>query len=384
MRVVHVIARLNVGGPAAIIDALCRSSHDVEHIVVAGSAGLEEAEWRTLRGSSVEVVDLPKLGPAIAPLADAAALAQLVGILRRLRPDVVHTHTAKAGLVGRAAALAVGAGARVTGRSVGPALVHTFHGHVLHGYFGPSITRGYVRLEKVLARRTDALIAVGGRVREELVAAGIGSPSQYVVIPPGVAAPTGPGRDAARVALGLSPDVRVVALVGRLTSIKRPDRAVQVAARLAGDGRPVVLLVAGDGELRAQTEALARRQGVDARFLGWVADVGAVLDAADLMLLTSDNEGMPVGLIEAAHAGVPVVATDVGSVAEVVLDGVTGRVVATDVGCLADACTELLGDPALRRRLGRAAVLHATAVFGVPSMIDAHRQVYNRVLATRR
>jgi glycosyltransferase involved in cell wall biosynthesis len=280
----------------------------------------------------------------------------LVAELRRIRPEIVHTHTAKAGVLGRAAARA----ARV------PALVHTFHGHLLHGYFSPHVTRSVVLAERALARRTDRLVAVGERVRDDLLAAGVGRESQYVVIPPGVQVRTPPSRAQARAALGLPPGP-VAAMTGRLTAVKRPDRMLAVAALLPD----VTFLVAGDGPLLAATRSRAPR---NVRFLGWRSDVETVHAAADVALLTSDNEGMPVSLIEAALCGTPAVSTDVGSAREVVI----GEVTAPDVHLLAAAIRRVLEQP----ELGEKARRHARQHFSVQAMVAAHARLYADLTST--
>lgn len=370
-RVVHVIARLNVGGPAAIIESLVAAAdRDFDHVVLAGAPGRGEADWRQLRGGPLRADHLRRLSPQVNPFADAQAVAAVARRLRRLRPDIVHTHTAKGGMVGRLAA-----------RTVPRArTIHSFHGHVLHGYFSPGLTRAYIAAERQLARRTDLLVSVGRRVRDELVAARIGHPSQHCTIAPGVAPPTAWERAAARAALDLDADAEVVLVLGRLAGVKRVDRALEVMRRLTTDHPDAVLVVAGGGDLDGRLRQDAADLGAAVRFLGWVGDVGKVLAAADVVLLTSDNEGMPVGLIEAAHAGVPAVATDVGGVEEVVLDGRTGLVVAPDPDALARACARLLADPALRDRMGAAAKGHAVATFSPSILVRRHQDIYRKVL----
>ncbi len=371
IRVVHVIARLNVGGPAAIIETLVEGAgDDVEHVVLAGTPGPGEVDWRDVRGGTLEARYLSKLSPRVDPYADARAVAQVTRELRRLRPDIVHTHTAKGGMVGRLAA-------RTVPRAK---TIHSFHGHVLHGYFSPRITKAYVSAERQLARRTDCLLSVGERVREELVAAGIGRPDQHCTVAPGIAPLDLPERAKARSGLGLSPDNGVVVILGRLTGVKRVDRALAVIKEVRKDHPNAMLLVAGGGDLEHALQAQASALGGAVKFLGWVADVGQVLSAADLILLTSDNEGMPVGLIEAAHAGVPAVATDVGGVAEVVLDNETGYVVPIDVNALATACSRLLADEVLRGRMGNMAKRHAATTFSPSTLVRRHEDIYREVL----
>lgn len=375
MRVLSIIARMNVGGPAHILASL-RDHLDAERyrqLLVVGGVGEGEEDWFRLRGQPSgddRTLVVPSLGRAIAPHRDLAAYLHLRRIIRQLQPDIVHTHTAKAGLLGRTAAIREGV----------PGIVHTFHGHLLHGYFSPSTSRELARLERQLARRTSRLLVVGGRVRDELLDAGIGTPERYTLLEPGVPVPTAPDGDQARRQLGLDPSAPVVAFVGRLEDVKRPDRYLAVAQRVAAARPDTVFLVAGGGTA-AQEAALRSRVGrAEVRFLGWVADVAAVYAAADVVTLTSDNEGMPVTLIEAGMSGTACVATNVGSVTEVVKDGQTGRVVPTATGPLADAVLELLGAPYLRAGMGAAAMEHTQARFSVDRMVSTVSGVYDELV----
>jgi glycosyltransferase involved in cell wall biosynthesis len=349
---------MNVGGPAALVLQLLESLPGQE--LLTGEVEPGEADHLRLRAPTTPFTPVPGLGRSPRAGGDARALAFLVCELRRRRPDVVHTHTAKAGALGRVAARA----ARV------PAVVHTFHGHLLHGYFSPALTRAVVTAERALARTTDRIVAVGERVRDDLLAAGIGRSEQYAVIPPGVALPRRPGRADARARLGLPSDGPVVSSVGRLIGIKRPDRLLAVAALLP----EVTFVVAGEGPLlgRSRTDAPP-----NVRFLGWRSDVEVVHAAADVALLTSDNEGMPVALVEAALCGTPAVSTDVGSAREVV----TGEVVAPDPTALAAAVRRVLAAD-----LGETARRSAEQRFGAPAMVGAHAALYAALprRATRR
>jgi glycosyltransferase involved in cell wall biosynthesis len=355
---------MNVGGPAAIVTELL-THLDLDLHLLVGEVGGDEADYLELRAPGLPVTRIPGLGRAVRPADDVRALAGLVGQLRRLRPDIVQTHTAKAGALGRTAAVA----ARV------PARVHTFHGHLLHGYFSPAVTRGVVTAERALALVTDRIVAVGQGVREELLGARIGRPDQYVVIPPGVTLPRPPpDREKARQVLGLPQEGPVVAYVARLTQIKRPDRMIEVARALPD----ATFVVAGDGPLYATVMEMAPP---NVRFLGWRADIENVYAAANVILLTSDNEGMPVTLIEAALCGVPAVASDVGSTGEVVLDGRTGRTVAPGVAALSDAVRALLDDGDWCRQMGLAARRWAEEAFGVGIMAEAHMDLYRSLMA---
>jgi glycosyltransferase involved in cell wall biosynthesis len=376
IRVLRVIARMNVGGPALQVSTLTRGlpADRFRTRLLVGDVGEGEADWLSLRDAGLDpsvVRRVPGLGRDPNPAGDARALAAVARHIREFRPHVLHTHTAKAGALGRAAAFA-----RLAGPGTLPATVHTFHGHLLHGYFSPVVTRAIVGTERFLARRTDRLVSVGTRVRDELVAAGIGRPDRYAVVAPGLELPPAPPPADARSALALPPDRPVVSFVARLTAVKRPDRFVDVAARVAAARPEVVFAVVGEGALLEPTRAQARPLGDSVRFLGWRGDVETVYAASDVVLLTSDNEGMPVSLIEAAHAGRPVVTTDVGSAAEVVVDGTTGLVTPIAVDALAAATDRLLGDPDLRTRMGQAAQERARSLYTPARLIADTAAIY--------
>lgn len=383
LRVLRVIARMNVGGPARQVSVLVRhlDQERFDQRLLVGSVGLGETDDLALRG-----VDLPHrlvrgLGRAPGPVDDALALATLTRAVQQFRPHVLHTHTAKAGALGRTAAVLAGMSPRRR-----PALVHTFHGHLLHGYFSPRVTRAVVGAERVLARRTDRLVAVGSRVHAEMMAAGIGRPDRWVVVPPGIELNAVPPRAEARDGLGLDAAAPVVAYVARLTRVKRPDRFVQVASLVASVHPRAVFLVAGDGELAGELRAAAAAAGIarQVRMLGWTGDIERVYAAADVVVLTSDNEGMPVSLIEAALAGRPAVTPAVGSAAEVVADGETGYVVPPDdAEALAGAVCRLLADEPLRRSMGRAATDRAEHRFSGARLVADMEGIYTELAHQR-
>lgn len=372
LRVMRIIARMNVGGPAIQASVLARGldSTRFDHRLYAGSVTPDEADYGELSASDVVPIHIAGLGRAVRPFDDARALTQLTALMSRFRPHIVHTHTAKAGVLGRAAAIL----------SRAPARVHTYHGHLLHGYFSPAKSRAVVRLERTLAHHCDHLVAVGERVRDDLIAAGIGHAGQYAVVPPGTRLPPLPTRDSARQALGLPPDDPVIAFVGRVTGIKRPDRFIAAARQIRRTIPETRFVVCGDGDQMGQLRAA---DDLNPHLLGWRGDVETVYAAADLVMLTSDNEGMPVSLIEAALAQVPTVATRVGSVAEVVQDGVTGLVVDPGVDELAGAALTLLRDPALRRRMGRAARAAAAERFSEQRLVRDMEDLYSSIAMRR-
>jgi glycosyltransferase involved in cell wall biosynthesis len=366
---------MNVGGPAVEITELMRSMDPslVSQRLVTGLCGADEADFLQTQARDVPATVIEGLGRSIRPADDVAALARLVSLIRVSRPDIVHTHTAKAGVLGRVAARAAGVGARV---------VHTHHGHLLHGYFGPRKTSVVVDVERVLARVTDRMITVGTTVRDDLLAAGVGRADQYVIVRSGVRIASLPEPRQARAELGIAPGPVVVSMIGRLTAIKRPDRFADVVRLVRGAGDDVRFVVAGGGEQEAALAERVRAENLPVTLLGWRSDLERVLAASDVILLTSDNEGTPLSLVQAGLARIPAVATDVGSVSEVVENGVTGLLSPPDAGALADAVLRVVRDSALRLRMGAAAREKAARDFGMPAFLEGHLAVYRSVLGS--
>ncbi len=373
IRVLRLIARMNVGGPARIVADLM-DDLDPERFdqrLLTGRVGDDEIDELELRPRAFASTHVDGLGRAPNPLADPQALVRVVSEIRGFRPHIVETHTAKAGVIGRLAAFATRT----------PVTIHVFHGHLLHGYFSPGVTRAVVLTERALASRTTAIVTVGRQVRDELLSAHIGRLSQYDVIAPGVEITAPLDRAAARLRLGLPSDGVVVAFVGRLAGVKRPDRFARVAARVAAERPDVHFVVAGDGVGLGDLRSAAAVAPLTGRMtlLGWRADVTDVYAACDLVLLTSDNEGMPLSLVEAAAAGRPAVATRVGSTSEVVVDGRTGLVCATDEGALARAVLALSADRDTRETMGKAALDDARRRFSRRGMVSEMASLYERL-----
>ena len=372
IRVLRIVARMNVGGPAAQIAELARGMDRTrfEQVLISGWVGHGEADFVELRAPDVRRSEVRYLARTAGPVKDATAYRKISSIIRDFSPHIVHTHTAKAGVLGRIAAI----------RSNVPVTVHTYHGHLLRGYFSPPVRAAIVAAERSLARRTDRLIAVGRKVRDELLQAGIGRSDQFEVIAPGITLGTNPSRAAARSELGIPESTPVLSFVGRLTKIKRPDRMLEVAQRLRRSFPDILVLVAGGGDNAEQVRNESLRDPNFIRMLGWRRDVANIYAASDLVLLTSDNEGMPVSLIEAASVGCPAVACDVGSVSEVVLDGKTGFACPSHVEALAEAASRLLTSKSLQKEMGDAAKDFALTEFSPTRLVAETEDLYSRLL----
>jgi glycosyltransferase involved in cell wall biosynthesis len=377
-RVLRIITRLNVGGPATHVLLADRGLRALgwETLLLHGDVEPDEAEI-DLASADVPMLRIASLRRPIRPVTDARALASVVATIRRYRPHVIHTHLSKAGLVGRAAAL-------VSSRAV---RVHTFHGTIFGGYFGSTMSGGIVRAERVLGARTDRIVALSPRQRDELVEHRIASAERIEIVPLGVdlARFGAMDRGRARASLGIDPDVTMVVAIGRLVPIKRIDRLIEALAIVRARVPSVELWLVGDGSERDALEALTRSLGLSAavHFVGWSASTPAWYAAADIVGLTSEREGTPLALIEAAASGRPVVAMDSGGVADIVRDGITGFVVpGGDIEAFADRLTALATDPAERDRMGTAAPDHARAFDGDRLVHDLDG-LYRRALHER-
>ena len=342
-RILRVITRLNIGGPARQALMLTRELRpEYETDLVTGTPEPGEGE---LSDPGV-VVERAPLARSISPLRDLTAFRWLRSRIDADGYDIVHTHMAKAGTLARGAAL------RSRRR---PKLVHTFHGHVLEGYFNKPIQRTFIEIERRLARRTDALVAVSEEIRDDLLALGIGDEERWHVIQLGfdlapmlvVSGPSG----ALRERIGLAEEVPLVGVLGRLAPIK--DHATLLEAVACLDG--VHLAILGDGEMRDEIVSRAESLGISGRvhMIGWWLDVPAAIADLDVVALTSRNEGTPVSLIEAHACGKPVVSTDVGGVRAVVRDGVSGSLVPPgDAAAVAAALQGILSDRVAATRMG--------------------------------
>jgi len=369
VRVLRVIARLNIGGPAIQAITLTERLAPLGYrtVLVRGREEPDEGDMDYLAdrlGVAPVLVSTLRRNPG---WHDVRALVSLVGIIRRERPHIVHTHAAKAGTLGRCAALI----ARL-GRGPRPVLIHTFHGHSLTGYFSPRTAAVYRQIERWLARRTDLLIAVSEEVRDDLVRLGVADAGRFTVVRLGFdltpfevgGAERTRRRERVRGELGIRDDEQLVTLIARLVPIKRVDRFLRVALDLADQRQRVHFLVVGDGELREQLQASYEANRLDGRltWAGFRRDIPDVCFASDAVVLTSDNEGTPVSLIEAQAAGTPVVGTRVGGVATVVQAGGAGLVVDRhDEHGMAAAISRVLDDAGVA---SRAAVASAEVARG--------------------
>ena len=368
-RVVRIITRLNIGGPSiqaiTLFDRLDKAGFQTT--LAHGRLGPREGDMTYLLPSGgVSTAYLPALRRSINPLDDIYACWQIFRLLCRARPRIVHTHMAKAGALGRMAAIAYN---RTVGRRSPARLVHTYHRHVFEGYFPDRSTSTFLAIERWLARRTDVIVAISDRIRRDLLDTyRIGRGNQVRTIPLGFdltpfAAIDARARQRARDQLSLTPSDSVVTTIGRLTPIKDHRSFLEMARQVAQRRPATVFLIVGDGELRPELKELAAAWDLTGRvrFLGWRRDLATIYGATDVFVISSRNEGTPVALIEAMAAGVSSVSTDVGGVRDVISGPDDGLLVpAGAASALADAVCSLLDAPDRRHQMaarGRQSVL---------------------------
>jgi glycosyltransferase involved in cell wall biosynthesis len=359
MRVLHVIARLNVGGTARYITHLAEElpKHKIETLIATGFVQGSEAEDPSAK--NLKVIRIPSLGRQINPIKDHFALKQLLDVVREVKPDILHTHTFKAGFIGRIKTKEINkaAGKRIK-------FVHTFHGHLFDDpEFSGLKSLIITSFERRFAMRTDAIVTVGAQVAKELLEREIGQPEQFTNIPPGV--------EPLKIPKAKPRKKITIGWIARVTGVKNPLRALEIA-KLFPDTQ---FLIAGGGDMLEQVKAQATK---NAKVLGWT-DAAKLFAASDIILSTSENEGMPIALIEAQLASKPVVATNVGGVAEVVLNNKSGFVTKKNSKDLAAALEKLIASKALRTAQGKAAKAHATKAFSVEKMISAHVSLYKKL-----
>ena len=386
IRILRVIARLNVGGPSLHVSYLSEGlvANGYATTLAAGAISEGEASMAFVAEQrGVEIESIQGLQRELAPREDAEVVLRLREIIRRDRPHILHTHTAKAGTVGRIAA-------RLAGDARPPLVVHTFHGHNLKGQFDPVRTRAFGAIERGLARTTDALITVSPEVRDELVEAGVAPASRFVVVRLGIDLSermTGArGGAALRASLGIPIDRFCVGWVARMTAVKQPEDVLRTIEQLRGRGVDAALILVGDGPDRSSIEERARALGLieGIHFVGFQNEVGPWFHAFDAMLLTSRSEGTPVSAIESLASARPVVATDVGGTRDVVTDGVSGYLVPFgDVEAGAERLERLARDPGLRARMGDAGRDRTLSRYAVPRLVGDVDRLYRTLLQSK-
>jgi glycosyltransferase involved in cell wall biosynthesis len=386
IRVLRVIARLNMGGPAIHVANLAAGleTRGYHTTLVAGTlARGEDSMAFVAEQLGVSIVSVPEMAREVAPMLDLRSARRLARIIREERPHVLHTHTAKAGAIARAAAVLAG-GARP------PIVVHTFHGHVLKGYFGPAETALFRQVERTLARGSDVLVAVSPEVRDDLVELGVAPREKFAVVRLGIPLGQRLGDPTAdldyRALYGIPRDAFVVGWVGRMTGVKDTGAVLKIVKATRDLGVDAVLCMVGDGPDRESLEEQAHELGIarTTYFVGYQPEVAGYYRLFDVFVLPSVNEGTPVSAIEALASSTPVVANRVGGIPDVVRDGVDGFLVEPgDVEAAAARVAELARDDSLRARLGEAGRGRVLRRYSVERLVDDVDRLYRSLLEAK-
>jgi glycosyltransferase involved in cell wall biosynthesis len=378
-----VIARLNMGGPAIHVVNLAAGleTRGYHTTLVAGSLARGEDSMAFLAERlGVTVVSVPEIQREVSVVHDARSVLRLAALIRNERPHILHTHTAKAGAIARAAAL-------IAGRARPPVVLHTFHGHVLKGYFDTGRTAVFRQVERTLARASDVLVAVSPEVRDELVELGVAPREKFAVVRLGIPLEERLGDGTAdsdyRRLYGIGKEAFVVGWVGRMTGVKDTGAVLEIVRAIRERGVDAVLCMVGDGPDRERLEQLAHDLGIarECFFVGYQPDVAGYYRLFDAFVLPSVNEGTPVSAIEALASGTPVVANRVGGVPDVVRDAVDGYLVEPgDVEGAATGLATLAAHPELRRKLGEAGRARVLERYSVSRLVDDVDRLYRALL----
>jgi glycosyltransferase involved in cell wall biosynthesis len=381
IKILRILSRLNVGGPAIHVVNLTAGLDPVrfDQLLVVGSESPAEGsmlDYALFHGVRPHVISEMVTAFSLTPR-DAKALAKLYSLICRERPDIVHTHTTKAGFLGRLAA-------RLAGVSI---IIHTYHGHPLHGYYGPVRNWLLRRMERLLGCFADRLVTVSEQVKSELVAYGVAAAEKISVIPLGLDLDpflrSRGQRGKFRREMALAEDIKLVGIVGRIFPIKNHSLFLESAALISAREPGARFVIVGDGVLRPDLQRQARDLGIADRvlFTGWRRDLPRIYADLDILVVSSDNEGTPVSAIEAMAAGCPVVATRVGGLPDLIDDRRTGRLVPPrDANALASAVLDLLLDPGAARELGRNAMEVVRKRFTETRLIGDMDHLYSQLL----
>ncbi len=392
-KVLRIINRFNIGGPtynAAYLSAYMPPEY--ETMLVAGSLDEgEESSVHVLDDLGLKPIYIPDMRREISPQADIAAYRQLKEIIKQFKPDIVHTHASKAGTLGRLAAASCGV----------KVIVHTFHGHVFHSYFGRAKTELYKNIERYLARKSSAIIAISERQKEELTRIHrICGPNKIAVVPLGFdlgrfQKNIEEKRQLFREYYFVEPDEIAIGIIGRLVPVKGHALFLDsLKVLLQTTNKKVRAFIIGDGEDRAGVEDYARKLGIDftdeidptekatLTFTSWIKDIDLPLAGLDIITLTSLNEGTPVSLIEAQAANKPIVTTNVGGIANVVLPNETAFLINNrDPKEFAAKLQLLVEDADLRQRMSQKGWEHVKETFHYTRLVNDVDKLYKRLLA---
>jgi len=364
---------MNIGGPSEQITNLMNSlaSENFEQRLYFGACSNDERENINKIRDMRQLFYVSNLKRNINLFNDFVALLRIIQEVRTFQPDIIHTHTFKAGLIGRLAAFLSHSHAQ---------LIHTYHGHLLYGYFGKAGRGIYILVERWLSKRTNLLISVGDQVRKDLIEVKIGVATKHIVIYPGINMTPLIPKNVAFETFQITPRSLNLTFLGRFTEIKRLDRIVALSRMVKDREFDIQFLLVGDGPPRQMYEKIVERENLPVLFLGWQENLSNIFSLTDALILVSDNEGTPISVIQAALVGIPAIATNVGSMKDIVIDGITGILTETDITLIFEAITHLYSQNSIIHELGSQAKLFAISQFDTRKFVNLHEKNYKKIL----
>lgn len=377
IKVVSVVSRMNLGGVAVLLSDLhdLLPSQEFSHVLITGVCADNEIDIFAERENDPNVIQIKTMGRAPSLTRDISSFLSLRRLLKTLNPDIVHTHTSKAGVLGRIAAISLR-------KKI--SIVHTYHGHHLYGYFSKLVVNIMIITERLLAMKSHLLVADSMQVMVDLTSAGVGIKNSWKVIPPGIRTLIPISRDSARKELRIEDNQFVICWIGRFTDIKNPLLAIQSFQALPFEFRNnSKLIMLGEGELLEHCKNYSEEHKLDVVFSGWQTNIAPYLASANLLLMTSRNEGFGMVIAESGFFGVPTVSTDVGGVREFINDGINGVLVQAEPEDIASAILVLSQNPTDLAQLAGEARKTTLEKFTLEAFVNGHKRAYRALVASK-
>ena len=374
IKVVSIVTRMNLGGVAMLLADLHEKlpSDEFSHTLITGECAQNEIDILAHTKNDANIIKIRRLRRSVNFIADISTFLELRKIIKRISPDIVHTHTSKAGLIGRVAAKSLRNKIKI---------VHTFHGHHLYGYFPRIVVQTIILVERTLANVTDLLISDSKQVMSDLKLRNIGVTKTWDVIAPGIREMFSTSRFAARKKLELKEEFFVICWVGRFTEIKNPMLALKSYSLISKQVlNPIKIIMVGDGELLGSCRSYAFSNNLDVLFTGWEVNISSYLEASDILLMTSINEGFGLVIAEAGYFSVPTISTDVGGIREFIDEEKNGFIISSSEFDIASKIKELIGSPKILLKVGVEAKKTTSENFTMEIFVEKHRLAYKKLL----
>ena len=374
IKVVSIVSRMNLGGVAVLLADLHESlsAPEFSHTLITGVCAENEIDILNGHAEDSSIIQIKTMGRAPSVLGDISTFFALRKVLKQISPDIVHTHTSKAGVLGRIAAISL---------RKNISIVHTYHGHHLYGYFSKFIVNVIVLIERLISLKTNLLIADSTQVMVDLKKVKVGSKNIWRVIPPGIRSLNIMSREDARSEINIEENVFIICWIGRFAEIKNPLLALTSYNQLPSKVRNISsMIMIGEGKLMPECKEYSEKNNLNVVFPGWESNIGPYLAAANVLLITSKNEGFGMVIAEAGFFGVPSLSTDVGGVREFIEDGINGILVQATPFDIASNIMTLSSDLKKVTQLGLMARKTTLEKFTVETFIGGHKKVYRELI----